>query len=502
MKKVFSKSKAEKQNFWNIYERGYELTIPDRNLYNNPAPGQRQNRNFSSLGNIVLDKFVNYMQSNVTPPFMRWSELAAGEGLPDEIKDQLNPMWEETTRVGFEMLTASNFYVMMGENYLDLGIGTGTFIVHEGDENIPLIFSIVHPKDIIIYEDMFGLPKIKFVERKIEACQIKEIWPDAQIGSELQRKISNNPLGEVDIIYCTFKSGNLFNYWVIDVSDWSVIVKKKMSRDAIITTRLGKVPGEAYGRGPVLKSIEDLQTYNKGKEYQLISEAYNTFGLYTIADSSIVNPNTMKLQPGMFIKVSSNGQNPSIAPLPSAGNTQNQQIMLGQLKQDIETNMLNDRLPPDTGAVRSATEMGIRYETNESNRQPLVARLSHELVQPLWQNIVSIMWNREMLPEDLPAEFTNIDNLLTEVRITSPIAKQQGITDMNNMLQAIMAARQMAGDENVNTAYKLEEIPKIIARDTGITASLKRTDDEISQIKENQQQMAMMQEMSNAQLPQ
>ncbi len=224
--------------------------------------------------------------------------------------------------------------------------------------------------------------------------------------------------------------------------------------------------------------------------------------MYTVADNSVINPNNMKLQPGMFLKVSNNGTNPSIAPLPGAGNLQNQQIMLGELKQDIEKTLLNDRLPPETGAVRSATEYDLRYRTNESTRQPYVSRISYELVQPVWQNIVSLMWNKEMLPEDLPAEFTNIDNLLTEIRITSPIAKQQGIVDMNNLMQALQAARAMAGEEAVSMAYKLEDIPDIIARDTGITKSLKRSDEERQQMNEQRQAMAMMQEMANAQLPQ
>ena len=502
LKKIYTKCSAIKQDFWNLYEKGYRLAIPERNLYNNPAMGQRQNKNYSSIGAIVLDGFVSYMQSNVTPPFMRWAELSAGEGLPEQVKDQLNPMWEEVTRIGFEMLNASNFYVMMGENYQDLGIGTGTFIVHEGDDNTPLIFSIVHPKDILIHEDLFGRPKIKFVEAKIEACQIKEIWPDAQVGSELHRKIISNPLEEVEIIYCTYKEKNHYKYLVIYKCDWEIIVNRKMTRDAIVTTRLGKVPGEPYGRGPIIRSIEDLQTYDKGKEYQLISWAFNTFGMYTVADNSVINPNNMKLQPGMFLKVSNNGTNPSIAPLPGAGNLQNQQIMLGELKQDIEKTLLNDRLPPETGAVRSATEYDLRYRTNESTRQPYVSRISYELVQPVWQNIVSLMWNKEMLPEDLPAEFTNIDNLLTEIRITSPIAKQQGIVDMNNLMQALQAARAMAGEEAVSMAYKLEDIPDIIARDTGITKSLKRSDEERQQMNEQRQAMAMMQEMANAQLPQ
>ena len=214
LKKIYTKCSAIKQDFWNLYEKGYRLAIPERNLYNNPAMGQRQNKNYSSIGAIVLDGFVSYMQSNVTPPFMRWAELTAGEGLPEQVKDQLNPMWEEVTRIGFEMINASNFYVMMGENYQDLGIGTGTFIVHEGDDNTPLIFSIVHPKDILIHEDLFGRPKNKFVNATIEACQIKEIWPDAQVGSELHRKIISNPLEEVEIIYCTYKEKNHNKYLV------------------------------------------------------------------------------------------------------------------------------------------------------------------------------------------------------------------------------------------------------------------------------------------------
>ena len=139
LKKIYTKCSAIKQDFWNLYEKGYELAIPERNLYNNPAMGQRtKQRTILQLGQSFMTALLIYAKQCYATIYA-WAELAAGEGFLSKLKTN-SIQCGKVTRIGFEMVNASNFYVMMGENYQNLGIGTGTFIVHEGDDNTPYLF--------------------------------------------------------------------------------------------------------------------------------------------------------------------------------------------------------------------------------------------------------------------------------------------------------------------------------------------------------------------------
>lgn len=492
--KVYKKGCDQKDNFWSLYERAYNLVLPNRNLYNEPQAGQRRNfQNYSSIGSQTVDRFVNHMQSSLTPPFKRWVELQAGERLPAEIRDPLNQIYSQSTRTGFEILNASNFDVAVTENFYDMSVGTGCMIMYDGDDNDPVMFETVHPKDVVIVEDVYGRPHYVFRKRKVEAVQIKEIWPTIKLNTELQRKIKSDPLCEVCLIEVVYRYKNLWYYEVLFPDTQERIYEATMSRSCWIITRLGKVPGEPYGRGPVIVALEDLQMYNKAKELQLRSAQLSVFGTYTVVDDGVINPNTIVLSPGMFIPVANNGVNPSIMPLGTAGNFDIQQFMLGELQTDIKTIMMNDRLPPEIGAVRSATEYQLRAGGRQIDMQSYFGRLQHEFVQGIWSNLVTIMYERELMGE-IPPELANLDNIIMQARVVSPLAKEQGIVDMQNTIQTWQAAIALAGQENVNASYKVEDLPKILARDSGMSLDLLRSDEERDQILAAAREQAAMQQ--------
>lgn len=499
--KRYDKATSIKDNFRDMYERAYRIAIPNRNMYNNPVEGQRRSyNNYSSLGQITVDRFVNHLQASLTPPFKRWIELHAGESVPEEIRDQLNQVYSEYTKIGFELLDASNFNVAVAESYYDLAVGTSCLLVSDGDEDNLFNFTAVPPEQVTLVEDAHGRVYIVYRKHKIEAIQIKDIWKTAKIPAELARTMQSNPLCDVEVLEVTYKKGRQYHYQVYLCSSREKIVDAVMARSGWVITRLGKIPGEPYGRGPVIVALEDLQMYNAAKELQIRSAQMSAFGMYTVADSDIINPNTIVLSPGMMIPVSRNGgaNGPSIAPLQGAGDVNFQQFMLGELQTDIKTMMMNDRMPPEIGPVRSATEVALRNESRQVDVQSYFGRLQYEMVQPLWQNLLTIMYEKEVLG-DVPPDLINIDNILLKVRVVSPLAKEQGIIDMQNTIQTIQAARELAGDEAVYAAFKMEDLPYILARDSGMPQDLIRTREEREQILAQQQQVAMMQQMAEMQ---
>lgn len=511
LRERYEKSLVQKRLFRDLYERAYRLGLPQRNLFDETydgttspsssvTPGRRKDYEvYDSTGIIAVNSFVNHMQASLTPPFKKWVELKAGPAIPKNIAKAVNEGLEIITEVGFEVINSSNFNVAVSEFYYDLSVGTAAMMVIPGeDDEVPIRFIPVPIEQISLEDGVDGTVGAIFRKFDIAAKLIKEKWKHAKIPSTLARKIEQNPECDVSIIESTYKSKKQYYYDVIVCEGDERIVEDIFPFNPWIVTRLGKTAVESYGRGPLIQCLADLQMLNKAKELSIRSAQYNVFGLYTVADNDIMNPNTLRLTPGAFITVARNGgpNGPSIAPLPRAGDVNLQQLMTSELQANIKTILLNDRLPPEIGPVRSATEIAARERSGRIDTDSYFGRLMYEFVQPLWQNVITILDMKGLI--DLPPELSKIDNYRLKINVLSPIAKEQGYQDLQSLVQAVEVVRGIGGQELVMLTFKLEDVGQYVGDKLGISSSLMRGEDERMQmqqmIAESQMAAAAMQQ--------
>lgn len=483
----YEKAKVQKESFRALYESAFQYAIPNRNLYNSSSPGQKKTTNiYDSTSVIGVNSFVNRMQASLTPPFKKWVELKAGLAIPEQYRNQVNESLEIITETAFEIINASNFNVAVSEYYYDLAVGTGVLLTVPSDDPDEVINFVAVPIDqIAIEEGVNGKVKSVFRTHKMAAALIKETWPDVRLTADLQNTIKTNPLSELEVVECSYKGNSTYYYDVILAKGKERIVERQAPSNRWIVTRLGKTAGEVYGRGPVIQAIDDIKCLNKVKELGLRSAQLNAFGIYTVADSDVINANTLTLNPGSFIPVSRNaGANgPSIAPLPRAGDINMQQFLAQDLQANIKSILLNDKLPPEIGAVRSATEVAERAKGGRIDSESYYGRLMYEFVQPLWQNIISIMDEKGLVM--LPPELKRIDNLNVKIKVLSPIAREQNLEDIQKVIQAAQITAGIGGQQLAALSYKVEDIGEWVAEQIGMPAKLIRSDIE----REEMQQM-------------
>ena len=233
---------------------------------------------------------------------------------------------------------------------------------------------------------------------------------------------------------------------------------------------------------------------NKGKELAIRSAQLNIFGAYTVVDDGITNPNTIKIQPNAMIPVARNaGPNgPSIQPLARTGDLNAQNFMFEELKQQINHLLLNDRLPPDAGPVRSATEIVERMKQLQVDTGAAFGRLIFEFVQPLLQNIIVILENKNIITF---GGGIKIDNIAVTTQILSPIARSEAIEEVNSIVQAdqILKGIDPSGQLTQMT-LNTELLGNIIAVKLGVPASSIRSEEEREGLKQQFAQAAMAQQ--------
>lgn len=496
----YNKACAQKDEMRALYDLAYRLSVPDRNTFSNKeTPGVRTDVGlYDSTGVIAAQRFVNHMQASLTPPFKKWIELEAGPLFPIDVAENINRYLETVTDIIFRVIESSNFNVAISEFYQDLAVGTGVLLVKEGKSVDEPIYFISVPIDQVALEGNPYNGKIRAVFRSncIPVNLIKETWPDAKLSHSLMQDIQNNPSKEVKYIECTYEEEEQIFHDVIITDGNDRIVKRKMSYNPWIVTRWSKRAGEEFGRGVVVQALNDLCMLNMAKELGLKSAQLNAYGVYTVADADVINPNTLILSPAAFIPVSRNaGANgPSIAPLPRAGDFNQQQFMVQELQDQIRQIMLNDRIPLDTGPVRTATEIAARIQSNRIDTESAFGRLMYEFVQPLWQNIIYILDKVGVI--ELPEELRKINNYSLKINVLSPIAREQSVEEVQNLANTAQLIQSIAGPEAINMGLKVENIAQYIGDLLGVSPSLIRTQEEQQELQQQMQQAQMAQAMA------
>lgn len=486
LNKRISEAEGVQMQYKSLFESAYELALPQRNLWTTYLQGSnKMEKVFDSSGISALNGFVNRMQSALTPSFTKWAELTAGPAIPPDNQNEANKILEVITDIIFSVINSSNFPVAVGEMYYDLAVGTGAMLILESEnDDKPIDFISVPTSELALDEGKNGSINGIFRKHKVAARGIFETWPDVKPSGDLLDMIKESPEKEVEFNEVTYfdEKDKVWRYEVVYNKE-SRIVEREFESNPWVIVRWSKIAGEVFGRGPLLQALPDLKMLNKGKELAIRSAQLNIFGVYTVADDGVTNANTIKVQPNAMIPVARNaGPNgPSIAPLPRTGDLNAQNFVFEELKQQINTLLLNDRLPPDAGPVRSATEIVERMKQLQVDTGAAFGRLIFEFVQPVLQRVIQILENKNIITF---GGGIKIDNINVTTQILSPIAKTEALEEVNSIVQAdqILKGIDPTG-QLTQLTLNTETLAELVANKLGVSPSAIRSEEEKDGIK-------------------
>ena len=494
------KADARKEEWRTIYEECYEFALPQRNLYDGyydgKTPGQnKMARVFDATAINSTQRFANRIQSALFPPYRAWCTLQPGNEIPKDRQPEIREALEIYTEKMFDVVRQTNFDLAMSEFLLDLCVGTAVMLIQPGDQDAPVRFTPVPQYLVSLEEGPHGTVDNVYRKMRLRAEAITRQWPDAQIPERLQRLIEEKPEEEIDLLEATVfnVSEDIYCYHLIWEKEKSELVYRTMDISPWIVARFMKVPGEVYGRGPLVTALPDVKTLNKVKELVLKNASIAVSGVYTAADDGVLNPQSIRITPGAIIPVARNGgpQGESLRPLRSAADFNTSQLVINDLVMSIKKMLFDDSLPPDNMSARSATEIVQRMNELSQNLGSAYGRLITEAMTPIVRRILYVMDQQNII--DMPLRVNNM-----EVRVvpTSPLAQAQNMEDLEKVLQFAQIAAQFgqAGQMTLNQ----EDLLEYIATKMGVPQSILTTpaerDQMVQQMMQQQQQAAAAQQ--------
>ena len=491
-----NKAFTRKELWRTIYEDCYRYALPQRNLYEGyyegNVPGQnKMNMIFDSTAIHSVQRFANRIQSGLFPPYKKWCRLEPGNEIPADRRAEVQSALDIYMEKMFSVLRQSNFDLAIGEFLLDLSVGTAAMLIQPGDDINPVQFTPVPQYLIALEEGPSGSVDNVYRKYKIRAEAITREFPDAEISETFQQMIDDKPQEMIELIEAVIVDTERqdYSYHIIHEKTKEEIVYRKMDQSPWVVARYMKVPGEVFGRGPLVTALPDIKTLNKTLELLLKNASIACAGVYTAADDGVINPSNIRITPGSIIPVARNGgpQGASLAPLPRSGDFNVSQIVINDLRMNIKKTLLDDSLPPDNMSARSATEIVERMKELAQNMGAAFGRLITETMVPIIRRVLYIMDQKGLI--QLPLKVNGLEIKVTPV---SPLAKAQNLDEVNEVMQFYQIANAL-GPGGV-AEIKPDAIATYVGDKLGIPSELRTSPEEKQKIQ--QQTMEMLKAQS------
>ena len=414
----------------------------------------------STLQHLVV-KLANKIVYEVCPPGQEWAQMegsvTAGTRSTQDDRRRLNELQTRT----FKALHVSNGDQALHEMILDTVVfGTGVLRVGAGHEPaIPLSLESTSQLQVALEPGPPGDRPWGFHRKfRLPRDHIRAMWPDADLPDEEpmheQRRTAVPPPRHT-IYESTYYDldARLWRYDVVARTrgrpDGERLLRQTMPIPRWVVWRWMRMPGEVYGRSPVMTALADAKTACQLVENTLAALSMAAGGIYTYTGDDVVNPSNVRWRPGTFIQVKSNARdNPSIAPLEIGGLPQQSALVLEDLRMAMTKCMLGESLPDATQGIRSATEWAARMRELAQALGAPFARLVEELLRPLLQAVVHVLSEQGVL-EDVglpPGEnLLRLDGTDMDLAFTSQLIQSQKMQDAADLLEACGMAQQGAG---------------------------------------------------------
>jgi len=475
MLKRFNAANSRKALWIDVLQQAYQYALPQREeFYSNQREGQKKNEEvYDSTAINGLQRWASRMVATIMPPWRQWATAVPGSEIPDEEKEQAKVLLEQITDTLFAAFNHSALATQAHEAILEAGVSTGALLFQEGDDDQPFDIVAVPASQIVPEEGPDGTIETVFREWDVPGRLIERKWPDAKIPHTVQQEIKNKPDSKHKIIEGTIYNNETkgYDYKVMIKRGMQIIVEREEEVSPWIVFRTSVMPGEILGRGPIMQALPDILTANKVVEFTLRRAAIDIAGIYTHVNDGAINPYTIQLVPNSLIPVSSNAtENPTLRRLDTGGGIDVSQIVLADLRANINDALYSNQLGPVEGPTKSATEISIRQQELVQTAGATFGRLQTELLEKLIKRGLYIL---QRLGKVAPFK---LDGKEVTLRYESPLARAQDAEEIQNITRWMEIGGAL-GPQIFMGGAKVEEIPRVMGELLGVPAELNREDE-------------------------
>lgn len=481
-------AKQERDAFQPLLDEAYQFAIPFRkSTKDTGAAEKRVDQVFDHTAIDSAFRFAGKVQQDFWPAGQDNFSLEPGPLVRDQKeRDAFAAQLEPIGGVAGAFFEDGDWDMAFHEMALDLSAGTGAILMNSSPEIDTLWEPISVPINELLFEQgpnnkIAGI----FWTRKMSVRVLMDTWPEGNFGKELKELARAKPETTLDVYVDTVFDRKM-KRWLMLV--WcgkqdSIIFTSQSRSCPWLTPRYFRVPGETMGRGPVMLAMPTIKTLNTTARLQLQAAAIAMLGIYTAVDDGVFNPDLAAIEPGAFWKVARNGGTlgPSINKFPDP-RLDLQNLVLQDMRIGVKATMMDQSLPPDGAAVRSATEILERVKRLASDHLGAYGRLIKEVTIPAVKRVLELAYEKGLIPAEIP-----IDQLITRVRIKSPLSIAREAQRVEKIVQWLQMVLMMMGPSPHHVA-KIADALCDIGRALGVPNRFIVSDEDRTKMQQQEQQ--------------
>ncbi|MGI2031949.1 portal protein [Rhizobium panacihumi] len=491
-------AQRERDAFQPMLDEAYQYAIPFRKSIKDTGPAEKRvDQVFDHTAIDSAFRFAGKVQQDFWPAGQENFKLEPGPIVLDQAeREQLIQQLGPTSKVAQAFFEDGDWDMAFHEMALDLSAGTGAILMNSTDEPDLLWEPISVPiNELLIEQGPNNKVAAIFWTRKMSVRVLFDTWPEGNFSKDLQDFHREKPEGEIEVNVDTVydRKKRRWHMLVWCNKQASIIYSTQSRTCPWLIPRYFRVPGETMGRGPVMLAMPTIKTLNTTARLQLQAAAIAMLGIYTAVDDGVFNPDLAALEPGAFWKVARNGgtMGPSINRFPDP-RLDLQNIVLNDLRMGVKATMMDQSLPADGAAVRSATEILERVKRLASDHLGAYGRLIKEVTIPAIKRVLELAYNKGLLQVEVP-----IDQLITKVKIQSPLSIAREAQRIEKIVQWLQMVLMILGERSGRVAH-LEVALSDIGRQMSVPDNYIVTAEQRQAMDEAEQQAAAAQALAAA----
>lgn len=497
--------KSRKTNWNDHWDDVLRYTLPNRNrVYNDTKGEQKGFRLYDSSPQHYVELLSSALHSMLTNPSVQWFGL--GTGIPFIDRKTANKKYiQEVVSVVHDALNATNFQTEIHELYLDLAsLGTGCMLIEEDPDTI-LRFLTLPIYEVDIAENSKGIVETACRKIKMTGEQAIEKYGEGAFKDKLQ-KIKDKPSDEIEIQHLVMKRENA-NLHKLDAKNkpfasyhiWGeeklLLKEDGYTRFPYVIPRWSKLGNEVYGRSPAMKTLPDIRMLNQMMKTVIRGAQKAVDPPFIMAHDSVLG--RLNLTAG-GVTAARHGMMDGIKPLMSGARVDIGMEMIDRVRLNVKQGFFIDQLQLGGSDRMTKDEVNIRNDENLRLLSPILGRLHNELLDPLVGRVMSVMQDKDKLPENTPIDLAETQLLM---HYRSQIAKAQTANEGRILSNFIAEMTQFAGElqkPEILDAINFDEVVRLKASLEGVDMAIFNNEEDTEDTRETRGQF----EANNQQMQQ
>ena len=402
----------------------------------------------------LADVLASGIQNYLTPGASKWFSLEHPDKTIRDKKGVRQWMQDTSDELNF-ILNRSNFYNQMPIFYKASGVYGTSVMMLEDDIEDELRFYNMPIKQTYVTEDSREKPHEYFMVFEYTAEQAYTKFGD-KVDSKIKDDIvtKRNPdklyeyiyyLGPRQIREFGKEDNQNMRIRAVWVESKSMKIMEESGYESMpaVAHRFYKRPRIAYGFSPAMKALPWVRMLNTMADTMLRAAMKQTDPPIAVPDSGFLAPMNFNPRAQNYYKKGKLDPRADIAPIGNYGN-----LAIGQAEMEYYSSkagnmMFKNAFQSFQDITKQMTVPEVMQRANESMTLlgPAVGRYMSDVLQPLIERAISMLWKKGKLPE-LPEEMMFDPSY--DVKFIGRLAQAQKQSELNNLTNALTISSQIA----------------------------------------------------------